>query len=1470
MIFILAASIPAGIVYASSLDTMMPSDSNTDALYNRYGVSQYSFQTVSEDHHFWQVGAAAKDSIVGAYDSFLSAAFLAIVQLTRFFNFVARQAFSFSLMNDLIDGVAEIIKQVTGVNAGIITSGGLVDSLGGMAVMITALYIVWLMVKMRFLDGMQQAFSFIIALVVMLGFFSNAGMFLKSANNLTTYFGSAVFSPLAKATGLSTNSTDGIVIISEEVWSQLVIRPYTMLQFDSGDLATKDPALLDQVLKTQPFSEEREAVLSSAATKYPAVAQARSSEQIILIIVFLIFSIIILGFLTYWSIVTIFMRFKLLIRGSSMSITLLASLLPGREAGIAVVRSQFLALLGTSMTTFMTIFLMDLSLVMGHITYSVSYKSSGNWFLSLFLEALMVYSIFKYRDEITNVFQKATGIPARIPKAKNTFVDALQRNVTRSLYNTAAGKVGGLFKRTEREGVPASFSPSAISRASTNLNDATTSSMALRYQREKEASESLAADEGKNVQYTPYVQRVNENLCNGAKNPFRGMDKEWNDEKQRLKHVQDDHGDMKQAILSQGVHEGMTDQEAAAMVYSNEHAIRKASTYMVERPKRVGEQMARVKTLNRNNQLKTSIDDFCMIQLFERYKVDYKKAVDASNVTGGPVKHSDFVKNMDAHFAEAGLSNTMKMNNTMLHRNSRIAIAPVFEEMPEFQQMKMKLLHANEALRRIAPPTPGLSDPLPIHFTAPIDTEHAITKMPKLPAADIVSQMQERREAIRNAIEPASGSPKVIPLPDSYLRKPKAQLAKSVIQTAPVAKVQALPYSTEYMQRSIPKLPDSGISEQMLLERQGLRNQINQSLSTAPLEPAKMAAPGLVLTGPAHPQVIQKQFPAVSASGIRQQLQDQKNSKVRQALVAYEGINNDARIMLNGSQVQVEQGDTEHSFAERKNRIKPSVARSTIEQETSVRSRFKVLGSQPKDLDPPKESLTSSSYIKNASYTLNRMYTAKKSGEERMFANDEKGAIPARITRKIVQKDTELRSRFKVIPPAVQSLEPSFGNHVPDKQAKTVQFTLHKDFKNTQNGRHQVEEMKPIVKTQKVRVTQDTELKKLEPGALNAKLLTNWEQRTQNDVRVTARRRTNMPKFNVPDITGDVSSSKQIISKTVSQDQLKHFRINRNEQTQVDLNRVKIKNPELKMLLDARDIAFPELSSAPKVASSQKLQQDSLHQIRINHNQATHLEHETGRKTSTGSSASSIPAVQKPNLRSSTQRTEQAVLHDQKHRVNVTKQKQVQVDTRTVQFKDSGIKTSIDQGQAALESVRSTNSVSVSNISASKLYRVNVNRENGLKVKITGQDAPPKMDSLFKNRKDSAGQTVKETVTRDVNLERKMITNLGVKSVHFKNAELKFKIEQATTKIHQNVNDVSSMQEIKPALNLNNAIKVQKKVSPLLSEGLDDELRHLKTMERVRKVAPVSAAAESVSKLIQSKAKTARQNSTNHGSGERG
>jgi hypothetical protein len=739
--FVVSTSVSyAATPSSTGVDDMIPADGK-NAFYNKYGPSRYAFQTVTPDRKFWQVGAQAQDGINTMYDHMLSMVFTCGVQITKFFNTIATQAFDFKIMNSLIDGVDQIIQGLAGVKDGTMGTG-LWGSMFGLFVSITLIYVLWQIVRLKFFESLQTILSFILALVIALAFLSQAGGVLKFINTSSDELAQTMYSGLASVGGLDPNAKQGVSQITDQVWNELVMTPYGMLQFNDALAFANNRDKVISVLETKSFSDARDKKLKEYVSTWPAVSEIRNDQQMIILFFNGIFGIVILGLLIFWAIATIFIRIKLLIHAAVMAVTLLAALLPGREAGLSVVRTQFVKLIGLALMTVFTQFFLVFSLVMGHMAFKLAYtKANAGWFLSMFLEALMIFVVFKYREEIGSVFSKAAGTIPMAPKAKSTVVDAIQRNVTRSLYDKGASMVGGLFNRKESDGVPSHINPAAISKAGTSVNDATAASMQLRYQREKDASEQLAGETGQPVQYTPFVQSVNDNLRTG-KNAFRGMDKEWKDEKTRLKAILDDGGDMKASVLSQGIHDGMNDQQVAATLYANESAIRQASTYMVNRPKQAVNQIARAGSLNKNRKLENTVNDFVMVELFQRFKVEYKQAIDMSAATGDPVKHTDFVKNMDDRFRQSGLQTTHSINDTMGSRKKRGAITESFSSMSEFGQKKDSLLQANEAFRKASASGDSLPSVPTISTTGPINATTLLSQVPVIPAMGRTMQVE--------------------------------------------------------------------------------------------------------------------------------------------------------------------------------------------------------------------------------------------------------------------------------------------------------------------------------------------------------------------------------------------------------------------------------------------------------------------------------------------------------------------------------------------------------------------------------------------------------------------------------------------------------------------------------------------------------------------------------------------------------
>ncbi|MFE5324690.1 CD3337/EF1877 family mobilome membrane protein [Paenibacillus sp. NPDC056579] len=727
MLLALGLLLPIAVGYAQSVDEMIPKDSNTTAIYNQFGATQYSFQTVPPDRGVLAIQDKAGDAMTRVLDMYLSGGFVLTVWITTFFNWIAREAFTFSFMYDLIDAVDSMIKSVTGVGNGRIGTG-LWGSTLPLLTGILGAYLLFQMVRARFYESMQTVITFVLAFAVIITITSQAGFFMKKAIDIGNELQEVLYTGLAAPTNLSTDSGKGVEAISTQSWNKFVIRPYNMLQFDRSDASLDDTK---KVLNTAPYSDDRKKVLASLKRTYPAIETVRFVEQLLLIICNFVFSLFILGFLTFWSLAVIYYRLQMLIHAATMAITLLAALLPGRAAGLHVLRDQFLKLIGSVAMVLLTGFFLDLSLVVGHVAFEIIEKKAG-WFVGMVIEAILIFAVFKYREKIGNVFSKAAGALPVLKENKSVMMDALKRNVTRSLYNGAVNYAkkgfGEYFNKQTNDGVPIAFSPTALAQADTSLNDATTASLMLRYQREKQASEQLASDHGGPIQYSPFVHQVNENMRTGAKHPFRGMEKEWKQEKAWLASVKADGGDMKQAILSSGITPDMNDQETATTMYSNENAIRDAGFLMANRPRESMHQIERAGVLNRDNHMEKALNDHTMTRLFDRYRAEQKQAMAVSEATGQPIQPTAFSKQMDERFKAAGLTSNQQINQAMSQRKKRVALSRHFESMPEFTNQKMKVLKANEALSRARGPALDQEVP-PIQLIGPVNTDAILSQM---------------------------------------------------------------------------------------------------------------------------------------------------------------------------------------------------------------------------------------------------------------------------------------------------------------------------------------------------------------------------------------------------------------------------------------------------------------------------------------------------------------------------------------------------------------------------------------------------------------------------------------------------------------------------------------------------------------------------------------------------------------------
>ncbi len=739
ILFTFLALSSSSIAHADIIDDLIPNDGDSSANYNQ-PASRYQVETVNPDRGALEIEEKAQDSMNAFLDFVVSGCLMITIYTTKFFIFIAQEAFEFRYFNLIVDVVVELVQNLTGIRFGS-WGDGLWGDFIGVFIQITIVYILYLMIKGRFLDGMSSIASFLIALAIILAFFTNLGPFLKGVNSFGQDLNNSFYITFSSnstnpGTGVGNNSSNngkgGVSGFSRELWTEVVDRPYQMMQFDSMNV---DPTTLKKVLNTEPDSEDRTKALKDAEVDYPHVAKSRTLSKFGIVILNGILSLIILICFSYFAFFSILGRLKALYQSAMMSFTLFAALLPGRGGGVPALQPQFTKLIGSLLTAVMGLLFLDISLVLGHGVFTVVQKITSSWFVSLVIETITILAGFYFRKDVASFLVRkvnpGSGGGIEVPQRKpSVFGYSFKRKMSDAIYDRTVGKafstmLGG-NKGANKIGMPRKFNPLSLNNANKSVDDATAASMSLRYHNEKTAAEDVAASTGDPVQYTPFVSKVNENLEHGMKNPFRGLDKEWKTEKDRLASIKSGGGNIKDAILTKGIHPGMNDQQVASVMYSNESAIRQTGAFFNDRPQEASQQIKNAKKLQGNPKLKANMDDFSMMQLYKRYKQDQRDSVQQARKTGERVQQTPFVQDMNLRFKTAGLHNASQIKTAMSNPLRRASIISHFSGMPEFSKQQTKLLDANESLNTMTRSTSLSTTPAgvkPVSIKGPLQSK---------------------------------------------------------------------------------------------------------------------------------------------------------------------------------------------------------------------------------------------------------------------------------------------------------------------------------------------------------------------------------------------------------------------------------------------------------------------------------------------------------------------------------------------------------------------------------------------------------------------------------------------------------------------------------------------------------------------------------------------------------------------------
>lgn len=685
---------------ASSIGNIVPTDGSSSN-YNDYPLDHYNIETYTPERGAFEIADKAQDATNAFWDNVFSIFFLVHAFLAKIFIFIAQEAFEFSYFNTMIDMVADIVKDVTGISFGN-WGTGLWGGYLPVFIELMLVYVMYLLIRSRLLDAFSQALSFIMVLVLIMGFFTFLGPTLKYINNTVGDINRFAVSTVTTGSA-SGDPASSVRQLSSEVWHQVVIRPYTMLQFDTAQV---DPSTLSSVLSTAPGTDERSAALEAAAQKYPGVQNARIPAKALMLILNGFLSGFILVLYIYLGVMTIGTRMLAIVRSAISSITLFVALLPGKGVGITVIQKQIGGVFVAAVSTVLYMFFLSFTLVLGQGLYSAVYNQTNSWLIAILLQVILLCVILwqakRRNGHFTNPYAKNINSNSEKTKKPSMISRTFQRRLGDDLYDGTLGRKGPLLGHSNLRSnrVPRGFNSSGILNNGRNVNAAVATSMMLRYQREKDAAEKHAHETGAPLMYSPFVEQVHTNLQNGFNNPFKGLDKDWNRESERLAAVKKAGGNLKDAVLTQGVQPHMNDEQVAETMYRNEYSINQARAFMDERPKEAMQQIKSAKKLVKSDQMDQSVDRFAFDQMYTRYNKERMDRVNAAKASGEPITYTPFVENMDERFKQAGLQSAAEIKAAMNDKSKRADLMVHFKGMDEFQNTKDKLYAANEKYRK--------------------------------------------------------------------------------------------------------------------------------------------------------------------------------------------------------------------------------------------------------------------------------------------------------------------------------------------------------------------------------------------------------------------------------------------------------------------------------------------------------------------------------------------------------------------------------------------------------------------------------------------------------------------------------------------------------------------------------------------------------------------------------------------------
>jgi len=259
LITVALLTVAPGILQTASAAGLLPEQEQTDYLFDRYPIKNYSLDVyVDKSGNFllWNWGDAVTDGALSILLFLLNIIYSLFNHIYYVIGILIQELFNLDLVEALADKVTVLVQKMAGWDARgqkLFESSGLFPKLLVLTVILMGCWLMWTALLKRDTSRAVSGLShYVITFVLALALFMNAATIVKGANDFSTYIQKIVSLPV---TSVLRMDADVGASIREQYFNTTVYEPYLLMQYDTTDVAEEKVAL---ILSESPGSEDRE------------------------------------------------------------------------------------------------------------------------------------------------------------------------------------------------------------------------------------------------------------------------------------------------------------------------------------------------------------------------------------------------------------------------------------------------------------------------------------------------------------------------------------------------------------------------------------------------------------------------------------------------------------------------------------------------------------------------------------------------------------------------------------------------------------------------------------------------------------------------------------------------------------------------------------------------------------------------------------------------------------------------------------------------------------------------------------------------------------------------------------------------------------------------------------------------------------------------------------------------------------